>query len=188
MSWKIRSYSTDPVDLVIEESLFFTGNGYLGVRGNLEEELNSINNTIRGAYINGFYDNVPITYGEKQFGFPDTQQRLLNIVDAQSIEIWVGKENRMEKFSLINGKILSYERILHLDNGYAERKIHWRSSFGDEIIIIFKRLTSFTTKELFFQSITLEPVNGNIPITIISTLNGNVTNFTDQTDPRVSSG
>lgn len=188
MSWKIRSYSTEPADLLIEESLFFTGNGFLGVRGNLEEGLNSQNKTIRGTYMNGFYDIVPITYGEKQFGFPDTQQRLLNIIDAQSIEIWVGKENKMEKFSFMNGKILSYERILHLDDGYAERKIHWRSSSGDEIIITFKRLTSFTTKELFFQSITLEPINRDIPIKIISSLSGNVTNFTDQTDPRVSSG
>src|SRR5690625_4101739 len=188
MSWKIQSHSTEPEDLLIEESLFFTGNGYLGVRGNLEEGLSSLSKTIRGTYINGFYDIVPITYGEKQFGFPDSQQRLLNIIDAQTLEIWIGKENKMEKFSLTNGKVLSYERVLHLDDGYTERKVHWKSTYGDEVIITFKRLTSFTTKELFFQYITLEPISGSIPIKIISTLNGNVTNFTDPTDPRVSSG
>src|SRR5690625_309286 len=188
MSWKIQSHSTELEDLLIEESLFFTGNGYLGVRGNLEEGLDELDKTIRGTYINGFYDIVPITYGEKQFGFPDTQQRLLNVIDAQSVEIWVGVGNEKEKFSLTNGTILSYVRTLHLEAGYTERKIHWRSSFGSEVIITFKRLTSFIRKELFYQFITLEPVTGDIPIKIISTLNGNVTNFTDQNDPRVSSG
>src|SRR5690625_502708 len=123
MSWKIRSYSIDAEDLFIEESLFFTGNGYLGVRGNLEEGQDAENKTIRGTYINGFYDIVPISYGEKQFGFPDTQQRLLNVIDAQSVEIREGVGNEMEKFSLTNGTRLTYVRTLHLEARKTERKI-----------------------------------------------------------------
>lgn len=188
MSWKVKSSATDVATLLVEESLFFNGNGYIGVRGNLEEGLPSPAQTIKGTYINGFHDIVDIPYGEKLFAFPDTQQKLLNTIDAQGIEIWVGNGSQKEKVSLGTGEVLSYERILHLDEGITERILHWRSSEGYELIARFKRLVSFTTRELFYQQISLTPVNGAIPIEIISSVNGDVENFADANDPRVGSG
>lgn len=155
MSWKIGSETLQESQLLNEESLFFTGNGYLGVRGNFEEGLPNSYSSIRGTYINAFHDIVPIEYGEKLYGFPDTQQRLLNIIDTQTIYLTFDDE----KFSLFEGEILSYKRVLHLDKGYSERAVHWRSPKGKEVKISFLRLVSFTQKELFIQKVIIEPVN-----------------------------
>ncbi|NHM33209.1 glycoside hydrolase family 65 protein [Neobacillus terrae] len=184
MSWKISSESLQEKQLLNEESLFFTGNGYLGVRGNFEEGLPDTYSSIRGTYINAFHDIVPIEYGEKLYGFPETQQKLLNVIDAQTITILLGDE----KFSMFEGDVLSYNRSLYLDKGYSERNVHWRSPKGKEIKIKFLRLVPFTHKELFIQKLIVEPVNYNDEITIVSTVNGDVSNFTDKDDPRISSG
>jgi alpha,alpha-trehalose phosphorylase len=184
MTWKISSYSRDEKQLLTEESLFFTGNGYLGVRGNFEEGYPEGSKSIRGTYLNAFHDVVTINYGEKLYAFPETQQKLVNVMDAQSVTIYVGDE----KFSLQNGEILNYERHLHLDRGFSERIVHWRSPKGNDIRLSFRRLVSFIQREVFIQQVILEPIHCKEEIRIISTINGDVTNFVDPNDPRVSSG
>lgn len=184
MTWSINSESLLESDLLIEESLFFTGNGYLGVRGNFEEGISNAQTSIRGTYINAFHDIVSVDYGEKLYGFPETQQKLLNIIDAQSLYLIFGEE----KFSLFEGELLSYKRCLNLDKGFSERNIHWRSPNGKEVTIRFLRLVSFLHKEVFHQKVIIEPVNYSGEITIVTTLDGNVSNFTAANDPRVSSG
>lgn len=186
MTWIIHSKSTELDKLLLEESLFFNGNGYIGIRGNLEEGLPKGTRTIRGAYLNAFHDVVDIQYGEKLYAFPETQQKLLNVIDTQTIEIFVGEEE--ERFSLWNGEVISYDRYLHLDKGITERHIHWKSPNGNEIKIVFKRLVSFKERELFAQYISFIPVTPSLPVKITTTLNGDVENFTDPNDPRVASG
>ncbi|WP_284139629.1 glycosyl hydrolase family 65 protein [Virgibacillus sp. LDC-1] len=187
MSWVIQSQATDKESIELEESLFFTGNGYIGIRGNFEEGAPDEIQSIRGTYLNGFHDIVPISYGEKLYGFPDTQQKLVNMIDAQEVQIWVGEQDEAEQLSLSTGELLNYERTLYLDKGYSERKLHWRSKHGHELIVTFKRMTSFQTKELFYQHITITPKSKDIPIRIVSNVRGDVQNFVDPTDPRIGS-
>jgi alpha,alpha-trehalose phosphorylase len=184
MSWIISSSRTDSAELLVEESLFFTGNGYVGIRGNFEEGMPNGQKTIRGTYINAFHDSVSIPYGEKLYAFPETQQKIVNVVDAQSIEIFFGTE----RFSLDSGEVLYYQRQLHLDKGFTERIIHWRSPSGKVIKLCFKRLVSLTEKEIFIQSIEFESEEYTGPVRIVSTVNGDVANFVDSSDPRVASG
>ena len=61
MTWKISSQKTDIESLLLEESLFFNGNGFIGVRGNLEEGIPDKSSTIRGTYLNGFHDVVDLS-------------------------------------------------------------------------------------------------------------------------------
>jgi alpha,alpha-trehalose phosphorylase len=184
MTWKISSNTVEEKQLLTEESLFFTGNGYLGVRGNCEEGLREESSSIRGTYLNAFHEVVSIEYGEKLYAFPETQQKLVNIIDSQSIYIYFEDE----KFSLFTGEVLNYERHLHLDQGFVERLIHWRSPNGKEVKLHFKRLVSFVEKEVFIQQLLVEPITYFGEIRIVSTVNGNVTNFVDPNDPRVASG
>lgn len=188
MSWKISSYTTDHAQTLVNESLFFTGNGYLGIRGNFEEGLPTDQKTIRGTYLNAFHDSVPIPYGEKLYAFPDSQQKLLNVIDSQTIVIYFGEGHEEERFCLEEGEILSFERHLHFDKGYSERNIEWRSPLGKELKLTFKRLVSFQEKEAFLQKIDIQSATFQGRIRIVSILNGNVSNYVDTSDPRVSSG
>lgn len=188
MTWSITSEQRQLEHLLNEESLFFTGNGYIGVRGNFEEGYFEGAKTIRGTYLNAFHDVIDIPYGEKLYGFPDTQQKLLNTIDAQTIRIGLVEGAHEEWFSLFSGEVLSYERKLHMKKGYTERMIHWRSPSGKEIKLRFQRLVSFSHKELFIQEVTIEPVQFAGTVKIVSTVNGDVSNFVDNSDPRVASG
>lgn len=154
------------------------------VYGKFEERYKDGFTSIRGTYINAYHDVTEITYGEKLYGFPETQQKLVNIIDAQDLTIFLGEE----RFSLFEGEILSYERNLHMDKGFSERIIHWRSPKDHEIKLHFKRLVSFTVKELFAIEVTMEPISYFGKVTISSNVNGDVENFTDPNDPRVASG
>ncbi|RLQ91227.1 glycosyl hydrolase family 65 protein [Planomicrobium sp. Y74] len=184
MAWRLTKYELDNDNLLINESLLSLGNGYLGVRGNFEEGYEEGDKSIRGTYINAFHDETEITYGEKLYGFPEKQQKVLNIIDAQTVRIYLDGE----RFSLFDGELLSFERNLHLDKGYAERIVHWISPKGKEVKIHFRRLVSFTMKELFALDIKVESITPVEQVKIVSTVNGDVTNFVDKDDPRVASG
>jgi alpha,alpha-trehalose phosphorylase len=187
MSWSISNQGLSADTLLNLESIFALGNGYLGVRGNFEEgyadpEIRSI----RGTYLNAFHDVIDIPYGEKLFAFPGTQQKLVNLIDAQGVNIYIGDEE--EHFSLTEGSVVSYERSLHMDKGYSERKVHWRSPSGKELKIHFRRLVSFASRELFAIDIALEPVNFQGAIKVVTRVNGDVSNYTNPNDPRVATG
>lgn len=188
MSWTVNSRDLSPQALLNEESLFSLANGYLGVRGNFEEGYGDGMASIRGTYINAFYDTVDIAYGEKFVGYPVTQQKLLNVIDAQTITIALVEEESAEEVSLFAGEVLAYERVLRLDQGVSERRLHWRSPRGKEVKLTFKRLVSFTKRELFLQEVTVEPVNfyGTLQLTV--EVNGDVENYTAKNDPRVATG
>ncbi|WP_223636539.1 glycoside hydrolase family 65 protein [Planococcus sp. 4-30] len=184
MTWKLTKVELDNPNLLVTESLLSLGNGYLGVRGNFEEGYKEGFKSIRGAYINAFHDETEISYGEKLYGFPSKQQKVLNVIDAQTVEIYLDDE----RFSLFGGEILVCERNLHMDAGFAERIVHWISPKGKEVKIHFRRLVSFVAKELFALEISIEPVTPIGQVKIVSMLNGDVSNYVDKEDPRLASG
>lgn len=186
MTWTLTDNQLTEQDLLISESLFSLGNGYLGVRGNFEEGYREGMKSIRGTYLNAFHDIVDISYGEKLYAFPETQQKLLNVIDAQTIHIYFGEDQ--EYFSLFHGEVLSFERKLHFDGGFSERIIHWRSPKGKEVKLTFRRVVSFVKREVFAIDIRIEPVNFHGIVKVVSTVNGDVSNYSDANDPRVASG
>ncbi|RNA67616.1 glycoside hydrolase family 65 protein [Alteribacter keqinensis] len=184
MTWKLTRTAINNEELLTNESLFAIGNGYIGVRGNFEEGYGEGMTSIRGTYINAFHDETGIEYGEKLHGFPETQQKLLNVIDAQTVELYLDGE----RFSLFDGEVLNYEQSLHFDRGFSERIVDWRSPKGKEVRLHIRRLTSFVTKELFAIDYRIEALNDVKEVKIITTVNGDVTNFVDPNDPRVASG
>ena len=57
-------------DIASRESLFHVANGYLGARACFEEGTPPDVHSIRGTYINAFYETYPVTYAERLYGFP----------------------------------------------------------------------------------------------------------------------
>ncbi|MEH7222269.1 glycosyl hydrolase family 65 protein [Bacillus sp. JJ1566] len=184
MTWTLSKADLDNPNLLINESLLSLGNGYIGVRGNFEEGYPEDYKSIRGTYINAFHDITEIKYGEKLYGFPEKQQKLVNVIDSQTIQIFIDGD----RFSLFEGEILEFSRHLHMDAGYSNRSIHWKSPKGKEVKLHFKRMTSFVIKELFAIEVTVEPISQIESVIIRSTVNGDVSNFVDKGDPRVASG
>lgn len=167
-----------------EEAIFHCANGYLGVRGCFEEGYPPGVGSVRGAYINGFYDDAAIPYGERLFGFPTTRQTIINLPDAQTITLAVNGE-RVDPFT---DGLLEYERTLDMRRGVTERRMLWRSSQGHTLRIIARRMASFRMQELFLMEYVVESADYAGPILIRSTINGNVENYSNADDPRVAPG
>lgn len=182
--WIISDNSLKIEDLLKNESIFNVSNGYIGIRGNFEEGYPVDYPTIRGTYINAFYEEVPIHYGEKAYAFPETMEKIVNITDAQNINITINGE----RFSLLQGTVKSLNRYLDMESGCYVRDIWWISPLRKELKIKITRLASLKHLELFAIHYEIEKVNFDEGITIESEINGDVTNFTDESDPRVATG
>lgn len=166
-----------------DETLFHVANGYLGVRGNLEEGRPEGFPTIRGCYINGFYDTVGIHYHEKLFGFPEDAQRLVNLPDVQTMRIFLNGE----EFSPLFGDLLECERTLDTDDGVVKRRMRWRGAGGETAALEITRMASFTRPELFLTVYSLLSEDFEGEVEIVSEVNCDVYNFVDKSDPRVAS-
>lgn len=179
--WHLTSKNIDNERLLLEESLFSIGNGYIGIRGCFEEAPELMPNTIRGSYINGYYDRVPILYGESAYGFPTVQDKQPRIMDTQTSLILLDGERVVIDAS----KIKDYSRVLDLQKGIGDRRYTYITKSGKEAKLGFRRLASFAINNILYYEIDVE-FNGEIEI--ISLLDSDVSNHSDASDPRVASG
>jgi len=83
-AWRIRELTFDAAYAARNETIFSLGNGHLGLRGNFEEEAG---NVAHGTYVNGFFEEAPIAYGEIAYGYPKNHQVLLNVADGKRIQL-----------------------------------------------------------------------------------------------------
>jgi alpha,alpha-trehalose phosphorylase len=178
----IKSYSTDPIQLLTDESIFSTSNQVLGVRGNFSEGYGAHYKTIRGTYINGIFGEYNYCYGEKGYAFPDKGQIIINLPDPQTIYIKVNETI----VDLEHAKLLDVQRSFDTVKGIVKRKATYETKEGYRFIIEEKRLTSLKYKEVFLLDYQVTSVNFEGEITLISTLDGGVTNLQDDDDPRMS--
>lgn len=169
-------------ELAVQETLFHNANGYLGVRGTLEEGLPPSWDTMRGMYINGVYDIVPMKQAENLHNLIEEKETMLNTADTQTL--WLDINN--ERFSLFSGQVLDMERVLDMDAGITERRVHWRSAKGHEVRLCFRRMASFTQLALFTIDCTVTPLNFSGNVRVVSLHQGLVHNYADPSDPRLA--
>ena len=168
-------------ELFVDEAIFATQNRWLGVRGNFEEGV-PYQDTIRGTYINGFYDVHTIEYGERAYGFPELAQTIVNVPDAQTITFTVDNKT----LDLANASLVDLKRTYDINGGYTLRKAIYELPKHGQFILTFKRITHLKYKALFINEVSIESTKYQGNITITSTLNGNVQNFISKTDPRLA--
>jgi len=178
--WQLVKDVFDGNKVVVEESLFTLGNGYLGIRGCFEEgygceEIHSI----QGTYINGLYDRIPLIYGESAYGFPTIQDKLPRIVDTQICEIYLDHE----RVSLCNNQHENYKRVLDYHSGITVRSYEYITKKGKWAKITFERLASLWIKNAFIYRIEVD-YEGEIELR--SVVDANIMNSGDPKDPRNS--
>lgn len=181
VSFLLETNGFNPQTLALEETIFHTANGYIGVRANFEEGEPEGVNGIRGTYLNAFHDTHPISHPEKLYGFPETGEKILNVTDVQIIRIRIDGEY----LSLNSSNTAEYYRCLDMRKGWSCRNFVWKSTGGKKARIALRRLASFTRPEVFaieYSLTALDPME----IVIESALKGDVGNFYDTSDPRVS--
>jgi alpha,alpha-trehalose phosphorylase len=163
--WKFTEgeYSTD--DLGATESLFAVGNGYLGMRGNVEEGRETY---FHGTFINGFHETWPIRHAEEAFGFARVGQTMVNVPDNKTIKLYVDDEPML----LSVADLEAYERSLDFRDGVLRRNIVWRTPGGKRVRVSSTRMVSFTQRHLAIMTMEVTVLDAEAPVVISSqTLN-----------------
>ncbi len=180
--YEINDLSLDNDALMVNETIFHNANGYIGVRSNFEEGYPDGYLSIRGSYINGFYDFTEMKQAEKLCGLAEEKQTMLNVADIQSIKLLIDGE----AFGMFEGEVLSGSRFIDMEKGITGRKVLWRLKNGKEVEILIQRMASFHQLSLFTIEYAVTALNFNGWLKFISTHTGEVMNYSNPDDPRVA--
>ncbi|RXZ48079.1 glycoside hydrolase family 65 protein [Agromyces binzhouensis] len=148
-------------DMGRTETLFAVGNGYLGLRGNVEEGRDG---HVHGTFINGFHETWPIRHAEEAFGFARVGQTIVNAPDAKVLRLYVDDEPLV----LTEAEIMGYERRLDFRLGVLSRRIEWRTPSGKRVLITSRRMVSFTDRHLGVIDYEVELLDADAAVTISS--------------------
>ena len=176
--WRIRELAFDASFAARNETIFALANGHLGMRGNLEEEAG---NVVHGTYVNGFYEEAPIAYGEAAYGYARNHQVLLNVADGKRLQLFVGDE----PLDLSTGSVEAYERSLDLRTGILARTVRWRAPGGTTVEVVARRLVSLSRPAIAAIDLGVTRIDGDAPLRIVSAINGRVSNQEASNDPRL---
>ncbi len=159
--WRLTEQRHDPDDLGVTETIFSVGNGYLGMRGNVEEGRDA---HTHGTFVNGFHETWPIQHAEEAFGFARVGQTIVNAPDAKIIRLYVDDEPLL----LTVADLLEYERSLDLRDGVLRRHLLWRTPSGKRVRIDSTRMVSLTQKHLAVMTFEVTLLDDAAPVAISS--------------------
>src|SRR5215472_7414918 len=163
------------------ETLFALSNGYLGMRGMLEE-----GTPVRepGVFLNGFYEHRPISYGERAYGFPALGQSILNCPDGTTVKLFVDDE----PFVLTTAEILSFRHTLDFRDGTLRRDVLWTTPSGKRLRLRTVRLVSFSHRHLAAIEYELTAEDADAEVVISSELANRQPLPVNTADPRLAEG
>lgn len=157
--WNLRETRYDPSDLGVSETLFSVGNGYLGLRGNLEEGRDSY---AHGTFINGLHEIWPIHHAEDAYGFAKVGQTIVNAPDAKIMRLYVDDEPLL----LSVADLQSYERTLSFRDGVLTRELLWRTPAGKHVQLRSRRMVSFAERHLALMDYEITLLDADAPIVV----------------------
>jgi alpha,alpha-trehalose phosphorylase len=169
-----------------KETLFSVGNGYLGLRGCFEEGLAGF--TTEGTFINGFYDSLPLVYGEWFPGYATRDQVIVNVPNAKLIRLTFADGEVYDPL-LPGSAIRHYRRMLDMRAGVMVREFTWESPSGKRLSIMSERLVSFRRPHAAAIRLTITPETdcGGM-LTITSLINAEIRReASGKHDPRSAS-
>jgi kojibiose phosphorylase len=158
--WLLRrkGFRRNAKSIQIAESVFTIGNGYLNIRGSLEELPDG---HAGGMYLGGVYDRSEADVEE-----------LVKCPMWTDVSVW----SEGEKFSLSTCSLLFHEQVLDMKKGILHRSTTLRNSAGRVLTIESLRLVFMHQVHLGYMLFRITPRNFSAPLRVFSGLNGEVCN------------
>jgi kojibiose phosphorylase len=155
----IREDAFDSAKLHHKETVFTLGNGYLSTRGSFEEGYPGDH---AATFAHGVFDDVPIVFTE-----------LANLPDWTEMHLCLAGE----RFSLAEGEILRFERLLNLREGVLRREVRWRSPLGRVYDLHFERFASLADEHVLCLRVAVTPRDDSAAIEFQAGLDGSADNL-----------
>ena len=175
--WAHREIGWPPENLAHSETMLALSNGYLGLRGTLDEGAPA---ELPGTYLAGFYEQRAIPYAERGAGDPDLDQILVNATDGTRIGLTV----EGEPLDVGTGTIAEHERVLDLRAGVLTRRLRWRSPAGNQIELRSSRLVSLVRREVAVIAYEVEATGRPLRLALRSELAAGIETSRHSDDPR----
>ena len=175
--WAHRETGWPPDDAAHSETMLALSNGYLGVRGTLDEGTPA---ALAGTYLAGFHETRPISYAERAVGDPEVDQVLVDVTDGTRISLVV----EGEPLDLRTGAVVEHERVLDLRAGVLVRRLRWRSPAGREVAVRSRRLVSLARREIAAIAYEVEATGRPLRLTVRSELAAGPGARRESADPR----
>ncbi|MFZ5608839.1 MAG: glycoside hydrolase family 65 protein [Pseudomonadota bacterium] len=160
--WSVCEEGFDPRLAGRAESLFTVGNGFIGARGQLEED----DPAAPAVYLNGVYETVPIHYHERAPGFALASDTRLPAPSGLAFDIRLGDA----RLALDTGAVEHHQRRLDFKAGLLRRVTRWRTPAGQRLELVSERFASFEDPQLLLILLRLTMLDGTAPLVIASHL------------------
>jgi len=180
--YRVKDFKIDESNMTLQETIFHNANGYIGVRGTLEEGCPDDMDTMRGTYLNGFYDIVPMKQAEKLCNLVEEKETIVNVADTQTLNLDFAGQH----FSMFEGDVLECERMLDMEKGITRRKVKWLTGQNQEIDFDIRRMASFEDTSLFTIDYRFTSKSFSGEMKIRSSHKGLVKNYFNPRDPRLA--
>jgi alpha,alpha-trehalose phosphorylase len=177
--WHVRERGFHRSRLGASETVFTVSNGYLGLRGNLDEARPVYQS---GTYVNGFYEEHPIVYAESAYGYDQVDQTMLSVTDGKVIRLQVAGE----PLDITGGELVRHERVLDLRAGIVDRELEWVSPGGHRVLVRSRRLASFAHPQLACIQWSVEVLDRPCELVVVSELTTEQHDAVVAGDPRVA--
>ena len=158
-NWLITETVFDPDLLGKCEAIFSLGNGYMGQRAATEERYAF---ETRNLFVSGTFNK-----------FADNE--VTELPNAPDV-LWLDLKLDGQRFSLERGKILHYERTLNIKEATLTRRLTWEAPNGQKFDLAFYRFISLDDLHVIGQRIEVTPLDSDLTLSILSGIDGQVTN------------
>src|SRR5215213_2688750 len=166
-TWMLAYDFFDPAEEGLREALTSTGNGYFCTRGTAEwADADDVHNP--GTYVHGCYNRETTIMA----GRPVLNEDLVNVPN------WLVFKLRIEDelVSLDDVELLSYRHELDIRNATVVRVLRFRDRAGRDTTLLSHRVVSVANMHQGAIEWTITPENWSGRMSVISALDGRVTN------------
>jgi alpha,alpha-trehalose phosphorylase len=174
--WRIVETRWTPEFSARTETAFALSNGYVGVRGALDEGRPSLD---PGTFVNGFHETWPIVHAEEAYGLARVGQTICTVPDAMVVELFVDDE----PLYLPTARLRQYARVLDMRNGVLQRDLVWTTTAGKHVHVHSCRLVSLEHRHVVAVEYEVT-VDRASPVSVVS----RTVNRTDEPRPQRRAG
>jgi len=168
--WDVVTHELDKENKRLQESLTSLGNGYMGMRGNFEEDYTG--DSLSGSYLAGIWYPDKTRVGWWKNGYPKYFGKVINSVNFIKMNFLINGS----KLDLNNDIISDFTLDLNMKDATLTRSFVVDKA-GSKVKFNFVRFLSSAQKELSVQKVSFENVSDQaVDIQVISAIDADVKN------------